>query len=51
MNNKVNIQTLTAILSNPNIRVFEVYGPKPNTIEYERAVKANINAWEVIFNE
>lgn len=51
MKNKVNIKTLTAILNNPNMRVFEVYGPKPNTKKYVEAVKQNINAWEVIFSE
>jgi|TARA_Y100000004_G_C8954264_1_gene430044 hypothetical protein len=44
---KCNIQELAALLNNPSVDILEVYGPKPNTAEYNDAKENNVKAWLV----
>jgi hypothetical protein len=44
---KCNIQELAALLNNPSVDILEVYGPKPNTTEYNDAKENNVKAWLV----
>jgi len=44
MYNKINFQKLNDLLSDPNFKVHEVYGPRPNSKEY----KNKTGKWDVI---
>lgn len=44
---KCNINELTALLKNPSVDVLDVFGPKPNTPEYNHAKENNTKAWLV----
>ena len=47
---KVRLRTLVSLSRNPNIRIHKVYGPKPDTKEFLRAMNNNSKVWTVEFS-